>query len=91
MDGATAFEDLTLGEVEEICATCLGGKVFSDPTVDPMALAGAVMWMHHRRTNGIAWDEFKRTTTMREIRLFSEEMNRQETANPTNAHYAPAN
>lgn len=76
------FDELTLGEVEEMTTVCLGGKSFEDST--PFALAGAVMFMHRRRDlPEMNWDEFKRTTNMGDIKIFSELMNDDE-LNPTN-------
>jgi len=86
MNGSEAFDDLTLGEVEEVCKTCLGGKAFSDDSVDPLMLAGAIMWITNRKTDPtINWDTFKQTTSMRAIRQFSEDLETAELLNPTNA------
>lgn len=67
----SAFDNLMLGEVDEIESTCLDGKSFTD--ADPLKLAGAVMWVTLRKTNGaISWDEFRNTTSMGDIRRFAE-------------------
>ena len=77
------FDELTLGEVEEMTATCFGGKTFD--VTDPFTLAGAVMYMHQRRENpSIEWEDFKRATLMLDIKAFAEKMN-EETENPTMA------
>lgn len=69
-----AFDDLTLGEVDDIAKECLDGKSFSDPDVDPLKLAGAVMWMAARKNGepNVTWDEFRYKTKMSEIKAFSE-------------------
>lgn len=67
----SAFDDLTLGEVEDIQKTCLGGKPFTE--ADPLALAGAVMWTVRRKQgDAVEWDDFRYRTTMGEIKRFSE-------------------
>lgn len=83
----SAFDDLTLAEVEEVQNTCLGGKSFSDEGVNQLSLAGGVMWITRRRTTGMQWEEFKQTTRMSDIKEFSIEM---ETADldPTLGHSA---
>jgi len=79
----TSFDELTLGEVEEITNTVLGGKPFSDPAVDPLMLAGGVMWITNRRLEPQTWDDFKATTKMADIKAFSEAMIPDD-ADPTN-------
>lgn len=77
------FDELTLGEVEDMSTLCLGGKSFEDSSA--FALAGAVMFMHCRRDKPeVDWDEFKRTTNMGEIKAFAELMNESEESDPTN-------
>ena len=71
----SAFDDLTLGEVDEIRIECLGGKNINDPTVDPLTLAGAVMWASNRKDDpGLSWDAFKQKTRMGDIKAFSIQM-----------------
>ena len=71
----SAFDDLTLGEVDEIRDTCLGGKNINDPTVDPLTLAGAVMWASQRKQEpALDWDKFKANTRMGDIKAFSQQM-----------------
>ena len=61
----SAFDDLTLGELDEIRDTCLGGKNISHPDVDPLTLAGAIMWATNRKDDpGLSWDGFRQKTTM---------------------------
>lgn len=82
----SAFDDLTLGELDEIRLTCLEGKSINDPTVDPLTLAGAVMWATVKHDEpGLSWDAFKQKTRMGDIKAFSERMQADEeaeTANP---------
>lgn len=69
----TPFDELTLDEVEQMTAECLGGKSFAD--ADPMALAGAVMYFTKKRTDPMLnWDNFRKTTRMFDIKEFSELM-----------------
>lgn len=71
----SAFDDLTLGEVDDICRECLEGKAFTDDTVDPLKLAGAVMWATVRKSEaGLTWDDFRYRTSMGEIKAFSATM-----------------
>lgn len=80
---ANPFDELTLGEVEEMTAVCLGGQSFEDSS--PFALAGGVMYMHRKRDMPeLDWYEFKRTTSMGDIKKFSELMNDDENSDPTN-------
>lgn len=79
------FDDLTLGEVEVITTECLLGPI-NDET-DSLQLAGAVMYMHARRSDPeLTWVDFKNRTRMADIKSFSALMNDddEETPNPTN-------
>jgi len=81
----TAFDDLTLGELDDIRTTCLGGLNINDPAVDPLTLAGAVMWATNRKDDpGLSWDAFKQKTRMGDIKTFSLQMqaDEDETPNP---------
>ena len=81
----TAFDDLTLGELDDIRTTCLGGLNINDPSVDPLTLAGAVMWATTRKDDpGLSWDAFKQKTRMGDIKTFSMQMqaDEDETPNP---------
>lgn len=82
----SAFDDLTLGEVDDIRTICLDGKNINDPTVDPLTLAGAVMWATTRQMDpGLSWDAFKQKTRMGDIKSFSQKMqadDADESANP---------
>lgn len=67
----SAFDDLTLGEVDDIEATCLNGQPFTE--ANPLKLAGAVMWVTVKRNEPtLTWDDFKYRTSMGQIRTFSE-------------------
>lgn len=67
----SAFDDLTLGEVDDIERECLEGKTFTE--ANPLKLAGAVMWATKRKSEpGLQWEDFKYHTSMAEIRAFSE-------------------
>lgn len=68
----SAFDLLTLGEVEDIQNVCLDGKPFTE--ADPLKLAGAVMWITKRKNGDpeLEWDDFRFRTTMGEIKAFSE-------------------
>ena len=82
----SAFDDLTLGEVDEIVSECLGGKPMSDPSTDALKLAGGVMWMTQKRSNpALTWDAFRYATSMGAIKAFSIEMEAQDIANPMTA------
>lgn len=71
----SAFDDLTLGDVDEIRTTCLGGRNINDPEVDPLTLAGAVMWASTRQDDpGQTWDAFRQKTRMGDIKAFSQKM-----------------
>lgn len=81
----SAFDELTLGEVDEIRTVALGGKNINDPTVDPLTLAGAVMWASQRKDDpGLSWDAFKEKTKMGAIKEFSQQMEMDEQAETTN-------
>lgn len=85
----SAFDDCTLAEVELITSQCLGGKAMSDDDIDPLMLAGGVMWVTERRGNlELSWPEFKSKTRMGDIKAFSAQMQEDE-ANPTNGHKEP--
>ena len=69
----SAFDDLTLGEVEELTTVALKGQSFEQ--ADPLMLAGAVMWMTERKSNpDLGWDQFKSTVKMGDIKAFSIQM-----------------
>ena len=75
----SAFDELTLGEVDEIRNECLGGKNINDPTVDPLTLSGAVMWAASRKDDpGLSWEAFKQKTKMGDIKAFSIQMQEDE-------------
>ena len=81
----SAFDELTLGEVDEIRSVCLGGKNINDPEVDPLTLAGAVMWASNRHTDpGLSWDAFKQKTRMGDIKDFSLRMQKEESEDAAN-------
>jgi len=68
----SAFDDLTLGEMDDIQASCLDGKPISE--ADPLKLAAGIMWLHQRK-NGqpqLTWDDFKYSVKMGDIKAFSE-------------------
>lgn len=80
---ANPFDELTLGEVEDMQTDCLDGRSFEDSS--PFNLAGAVMFMHRKRDKPeIDWSEFKRSTSMGEIKAFAELMNDEESPDPMN-------
>lgn len=79
----SAFDECTLAEVEKLTATCLGGKSMGNDDVDPMMMAGGVMWITALRTNPhLDWVTFKQNTRMGDIKAFSKEMEA-ENADPT--------
>lgn len=81
----SAFDELTLGELDEIRNECLGGKNINHPDVDPLTLAGAVMWATNRKDDpGLSWDAFKQKTRMGDIKAFSQQMQEQEAAEAAN-------
>jgi hypothetical protein len=89
----SAFDDLTLGEVDEIQRVALGGKQFSDEDANPLMLAGGVMWAMQRRDNAsLTWEVFKAHTKMSDIKQYSEMMQAEEeamNANPLPAQSGP--
>lgn len=79
----SAFDDLTLAEVDEITQGPLGGKPMSDPTIDTLKLAGGVLWATQKRTEtGLTWQAFMQRTKMSDIKSFALEMEH-EGLNPT--------
>lgn len=88
----SAFDDLTLGEVEEITTVVLKGKNINDPASDPLMLAGGVMWVTQRHDEpGLTWDAFKARTKMSEIKSFSIDIEASDAMDPTNVRNVPAN
>lgn len=82
-----AFEEMTLGEVEEMRKLCLDNKPIQDS--DPMMLAGAVMFMTRRREEpNLDWVVFKASIRMADIKAFSIDLEA-ENLDPMNAttHY----
>jgi hypothetical protein len=87
----SAFDDLTLGEVEEMQTAVLGGKSISDDGSDPLWVAGGVMWITQRRMDpSLTWDAFKTTTKMSDIKSFAIDMEAAEIVDPTNDRNVPA-
>lgn len=83
----SAFDDLTLGEVDDIVKECLDGKPFTE--ADPLKLAGGILWMTKRRQGEtLSWDDFRYSTSMGDIKKFSMEMEASELANPSPAPVA---
>lgn len=71
----SAFDDLTLADLDDIRKECLEGKNVNDPDVDPLMLAGAVMWASCRQDDpGLTWDAFRQKTRMGDIKEFSQRM-----------------
>jgi hypothetical protein len=69
----SAFDDLTLGEVELMTSEALNGVQLSD--ADPLMLAGAVMWMTERKDKPeLTWPDFKAGVRMGDIKAFSSKM-----------------
>ena len=91
----TTFDDLTLGEVEEISTTVLGGKDIASDEANPLMVAGGIMWIMRRRQNGsdppLTWEDFKNKTTMAEIKAFSMDMEAQTELDPTSVRNVPTN
>lgn len=86
----SAFDDLTLGEVEEMSTVALKGASMAD--ADPMMLAGAVMWMTARRdTPDVTWEQFKSQVKMSEIKAFSLKMKADEDMDPLSVQPLPLN
>jgi hypothetical protein len=81
----SAFDELTLGELDDLRDMCLGGRNINDPTVDPLTLAGAVMWASNRKDDpGLSWDAFRHKTKMGDIKAFSLQMQAEEEAESLN-------
>ena len=81
----STFDDLTLGELDDIRTTCLGGLVLNDPAIDPLTFAGAIMWATHRRDDpGLSWDAFRQKTRMGDIKAFSLQMQADDAEEITN-------
>jgi hypothetical protein len=82
----SAFDELTLGELDDIREQALGGKSINHPDVDPLTLAGAIMWATDRHDDpGLTWEAFRQKTKMGDIKAFSQKMEadeQMETANP---------
>lgn len=77
----SAFDNLTLAEVEDIQNICLNGRPMSDSEVDPMMVAGGVLWATERRNAPeLSWQDFKAQTTMARIKQFSNEIESEEKA-----------
>ena len=71
----SAFDDCTLAEVEMMTNECLNGKNMGDEHVDPMMIAGGVMWIIARRDDPeLAWSVFKARVRMGDIKAFSIQM-----------------
>lgn len=84
----SAFDDLTLGEVEQITVTALKGPISE---ADPLMLAGAVMWMTQRKNDpGLEWDAFKANVKMGDIKAFSIQMEADE-MDPLPVQHVPLN
>lgn len=68
----SAFDDLTLADVDELSTVVLAGKSISDPASDPLKVAGGVLWLTRRRNQpDLTWADFSASTTMGEIKEFS--------------------
>lgn len=81
----SAFDDLTLGEMDDIQAQCLDGKTIAE--ADPLKLAAGVMWLHERK-NGqpdLKWDDFRYSIKMGDIKRFSESEMAGDESSPTQA------
>ena len=79
----SAFDDLTLGEMDDIQAQCLDGKPISE--ADPLKLAAGIMWLTERK-NGqpqLSWDDFKYSVKMGAIKHFSETQMAGDSESPT--------
>lgn len=71
----SAFDDCTLAEIETLTAECLNGRNMASADVDPMLLAGGIMWITARRDDPtLAWGDFKARTRMGDIKAFSTQM-----------------
>ena len=83
----SAFDDLTLGEVEEMTTIALKGQTWEQ--ADPLMLAGAVMWITQRKSNPqLEWDAFKANTRMGDIKAFSIQLEA-DALDPTQAQTVP--
>jgi len=80
----SAFDELTLADLDDIRRECLEGRNINDPEVDPLTLAGAVMWASNRQDHpGLTWEAFRNKTRMGDIKAFSQQMQLEdETENP---------
>lgn len=79
----SAFDDLTLGEMDDIQAQCLDGKPIGE--ADPLKLAAGIMWLYERK-NGepqLSWDDFKYRVKMGDIKAFSEREMGEQPDSPT--------
>lgn len=87
----SAFDEMTLGEVDLVVQGPLGGKHFGDADVDPFMMAGGCMWVIARRADPtLKWEQFKDRTTMAEIKAFTADMELEAmTANPLPRPPAP--
>lgn len=82
----SAFDELTLAEMDLLKTEVLDGKNVFDDDTDQFALAGGVMWLTKRRNGeAITWDAFKQQTRITDIKDFAIEMEAAE-LDPTNAH-----
>lgn len=85
----SGFDDCTLAEIELMTKTCLDGKTMASENVDPMILAGGIMWILARREQPeFAWDDFKNNTRMSDIKAFSIQMEADE-LDPTKSLSVP--
>ena len=79
----SAFDELTLAEVDEVSQQALGGKSFSDENTDALMMAAGIMWVTlKRQTPDLTWPVFKASTRMSDIKAFALEMEHEELANP---------
>lgn len=70
----SAFDELTLGEVRVLRKEAFGGATISDDSVDPLELAGGVMWLHRRRSEPeLGWLAFMDDVSIAEIKTFADE------------------
>lgn len=87
----SVFDDCTLAEIEILTNECLNGRTMGSDDVDPMLIAGGMMWVIARRSNpNITWPEFKAITKMGDIKSFSLQMELDdETSDPTKSLPVP--
>lgn len=86
----SAFDDLTLGEVETLSAVALNGQSMAEG--DPMMIAGAVMWTLERRNHPeLEWEHFKANVKMGDIKAFSIQMEADELVDPPSVLPVPQN